>query len=111
MATITFTAAGGIEATSFKSTSSRRFKKDIAPTKVSGLDIVNSTDVVDFKFISDNEGVPHVGFIAEDTNPILSTPELDGMDYTNCIGVLLKAVQELSAKVENLENEVKQLKE
>ena len=110
MATIKFTSAGGIEATSFKSTSSRKFKKDIAPTKVSGLDIVNSTDVVDFKFISDIKEVPHVGFIAEDTDPILSTPELDGMDYTNCIGVLLKAVQELTEKVENLEDEIRQLK-
>lgn len=103
MATITFTSAGGIEATSFKATSSRKFKKDITPTQVKALDLVNSTDIVDFKFIDDEEQTPHVGFIAEDTDKLLSTPELDGMDYTNCIGVLLKAVQELSERLEKLE--------
>ena len=103
MATITFTSAGGIEATSFKATSSEKFKKDIAPTQVSALDMIDSTEIVDFKFIDDEQQIPHIGFIAEHTDTLLSTPELDGMDYTNCIGVLMKAVQELSEKVKRLE--------
>ena len=112
MAQITFTSTGGITITgamsgaSFTATSSRKVKKDINPCLLSALDIVNSTDIVDFKFINDDEETPHVGFIAEDTDPLLSTPHLNSMDYTNCIGVLMKAVQELSEKVDKLEQKL-----
>lgn len=105
MASITFTAAGGITATTFTANSSRKYKKDIVPTKLqSAVDFIDKIDVVDFKYKEDEENTPHVGFIAEDTDPLLSTPDMNGMDYTNCIGVLLKAVQELSARVNELEN-------
>lgn len=107
MATITFTSAGAIQATSFTASSSRKVKREINPTLISALDVINSTDVVDFKYIDDFEDIPHVGFIAEDTDSILSTPDKNGMDYTNCIGVLIKAVQELSKKVDSLESKIK----
>lgn len=109
MATITFTSTGGITITgamsgaSFTATSSRKVKKDISPCLLSAVDIINSTDIVNFKFINDDENTQHVGFIAEDTDPLLSTSHMNSMDYTNCIGVLMKAVQELSKRVEELE--------
>ena len=106
MATITFTYDGGVSATSFTATSSRKYKKDITPTKLpSALDLIETTQVVDFKYKDDKENTPHIGFIAEDTDPLLSTPSMDKMDYTNCIGVLLKAVQELTARVKELEKQ------
>lgn len=107
MATITFTSAGAIQATSFTANSSRKVKREINPTLISALDIINSTDIVDFKYIEDFDDTPHVGFIAEDTDPLLSTPDKNGMDYTNCIGTLMKAVQELSKKVDLLEEKIK----
>jgi len=110
MASIVFTSAGGVEATSFKATSSRLAKKNIQPTLYNGLDIINKTQVVDYVYREDIENEPHVGFIAEETDPILSSPNQEHMDYTNCIGILIKAVQELSTKVEKLEKEVKELK-
>lgn len=96
------TVSGTVSATSFIATSSRKVKKDIEPTLVSAVDLINTVDIVDFKFINDDEERPHIGFIAEDTDPILSTPHLNSMDYTNCIGVLMKAVQELSEEIKEL---------
>ena len=45
----------------------------------------------------------HIGFIADDTPIELSSADQDKMDMSSTIGVLLKAVQELSAKVTALE--------
>lgn len=96
-------SSGTLTATDITITSSRKAKENIQSTHVKGTDIVDAIDVVDFTYINDPGKVPHVGFIAEDTNPLLSTPGRNKMDYTNCIGILLKAVQELSARVKELE--------
>lgn len=57
----------------------------------------------------DEEKDYRVGFIADDTNPIVSGKNQDIMDLQNCIGVLIKAVQELSQKCDLLENKIKEL--
>lgn len=101
-------ASGEISASSFNATSSIVFKENVVPTEYSGLDIVNDVSIVDFNYKNDDSKVKHIGFIAEDTHKILSGPKHDHMDYTNCIGILLKAVQELSKKVEILEEKVKE---
>lgn len=96
-------SSGTLTATDITITSSRKAKENIQSTHVKGTDIVDSINVVDFTYINDPDKVPHVGFIAEDTDSLLSTPGRNKMDYTNCIGILLKAVQELSARVKELE--------
>ena len=100
------TASGMIQANSFNATSSRKLKKEIKPTLVSALDLIDSVEVVDFIYKNDENEIPHIGFIAEDTDSLLSTPSHDKIDYTNCIGVLIKAVQELSEKVRALESKI-----
>lgn len=99
----------GVSATSFTATSSRKAKKDISPSLISALDIIKDTEIVDFKYINDTENIPHVGFIAEDTPEILSTPRKTQMDMVNCIGVLMKAVQEITKGTEALEKRIKEL--
>ena len=80
------------------STSSRKFKKDISTYEGDALDVLNKVEVVNYHYKSDEEGKDDkVGFIAEDTPSILSTINMNRMDMTNCIGLLIKAVQELSA--------------
>ena len=96
-------SSGTLTATEITITSSRKAKENIQSTHVKGTDIIDSINVVDFTYINDPDKVPHVGFIAEDTDSLLSTPGRNKMDYTNCIGILLKAVQELSARVKELE--------
>lgn len=99
----------GIQCSGFYVSSSRKVKENIEPTKVSGEDMINSVNVVDFNYIDDETHAPKVGFIAEDTDPLFSTRERKAMDSANCIGILMKAVQELSTKVKNLTSELETL--
>ena len=75
-------------------------KENIYPTTISAVDLINQTKIVDFNFKGFDE--PKIGFIAENTNTLLSGPEQNIMDHQNVLGVLMKAVQELSAEVEEL---------
>ena len=93
----------------FYVSSSRKVKENIEPTKVNGEDMINSVNVVDFNYIDDETHAPKVGFIAEDTDPLFSTKERKAMDSANCIGVMMKAIQELSAKVKTLTNKLESL--
>lgn len=86
------------------SSSSRKVKKNIQPYTSSALEIINTTQVVSFIYKDDPDKVVHYGFIAEDTAPELATEFHDRMDYTNCIGILIKAVQELEERVDYLMN-------
>lgn len=79
--------------------SSRKFKENIREDKRDALSIVNGTKVVDFNYIEDEEKADKVGFIAEDSNDILLDKEGKRVDLYNCVGILFKAIQELSDKV------------
>ena len=103
------TNTGSVLGYDFNAVSSRKLKENIRPTIISALDIIDKVNVVDFNYISDDEKKPHIGFIAEDTDPLLSTPHMNGMDYTNCIGTLLKAVQEITKGMEKLEKRIDKL--
>ena len=104
------TFAGTVTANDFEAVSSRKLKENIKPTLVSALDLIETVKVVDFNYINDDEKTPHIGFIAEDTDKLLSTPHQNKMDYTNCIGALLKAVQEITKGMEELKREIERLK-
>ena len=99
-----------IQAVDFIANSSRKCKENIKPTTISALDLIDGVEIVDFNYIADDEKTPHIGFIAEDTDSILSTPHLNKMDYTNCIGTLFKAVQEITKGIADLERKVEDLK-
>lgn len=93
---------GDVKATEFYRTSTRKIKKDIAPFSENATSILNGVDVVEYK-LKKGPDYKKIGFIAEDTHEYLSTPEHNVMDQGSSIGLLIKAVQELSAKVEELE--------
>lgn len=88
--------------TGFFVDSAREKKTEIYDTCIDAVDLINEVNVVDFKYKIDPD-VPKIGFIAEDTPSILSTPSEKNMDITNCIGVLLKAIQQLDARLRRLE--------
>lgn len=105
-AALAFTkATGALSSTIFNSTSSRRLKKSIKPFKRDALKIVNSIRIKEFNFKKDKEKTHRVGFIADDTDSILSGKNKDRFDINNTIGVLIKAVQELSKRIKKLEKE------
>lgn len=99
-------SSGTITATDITIVSSREAKENIKASELDALDLINGINIVDYTYKMDPKAIPHIGFIAENTDPLLSTPKKNRMDYTNCIGVLLKAVQELSKKVAALEARV-----
>lgn len=99
-----------IYANGFYATSSRKYKENIEKTSSSALDIIKQTEVVNFNYINDENKTPKIGIIAEDAPDILVSPDKGSIDTSNCIGVLLKACQELNERVEALEKEVTELK-
>ena len=99
-------SSGTITATDITIVSSKEAKENIKTSELSALDLINGINIVDYTYKMDPKAIPHIGFIAENTDSLLSTPKKNRMDYTNCIGVLLKAVQELSKKVAALEARV-----
>jgi hypothetical protein len=86
--------------TNFFSTSSRIYKTNIQTYAPSAIDIIKNVDIVSFNYI-DYEHTK-VGFIAEDSPIELSTETQDKLDTGNALGLLLKAVQELNTRIDNL---------
>lgn len=95
--------SGQLVATGFYQASSRELKTNINPFTRSALDIIRDVTVVSFNYKTDIIN-KHIGFIAEDTPEELSTRTKNVMDSNNTIGVLLKAVQELEARIKHLES-------
>jgi len=94
---------GNLYATNFYGTSKKEFKTGIKAFKEKALDIIKSTKIVKFFYKYDSEKVLKIGFIADDTHEYLSGTNHDMFDMQNAIGLLIKAVQELSEKIEVLE--------
>jgi hypothetical protein len=94
---------------SFVALSDAKLKENINPIQ-NGLENILKLNPVSYSMIFDNESKPHLGFIAQEIKEVLpsSISEFsDGtlaMDKSEIIAVLVKAVQELSAKVEALES-------
>jgi hypothetical protein len=100
----------------FTGTSDKRLKTDIAPTKIGGLDVLEKLELSEFRW--KNEGpygtLNPIGFIAqncEEAYPpmVTETPDhelgfdVKGVAPSVLIPVLVKAIQELSARVSELE--------
>jgi hypothetical protein len=91
---------GDLGSTNFFSTSSRDYKTNIQPFAPSALNIIDNTEIVTFYYERDViEDRLRIGFIAEDTPEELATKAHDKMDVNSSIGVMMKAIQELDAKL------------
>ena len=96
---------GDISCLSVTTTSARAKKKNIVHSERNAVEEINKIDIVDFFYKEDINNLDQkVGFIADDTDAIFSTRFQDKMDISNCIGMLLKAVQELSAEIKKLKS-------
>jgi hypothetical protein len=88
-------------------TSAKRYKKNIISLKDS-LSKVLQLNPVEFDWIRDNKH--DVGLIAEEVNEILPSlvqieeDEIQGIHYSRLTAVLINAIQELTKRVEKLEN-------
>jgi hypothetical protein len=99
----TFTSE--VTAPSFNASSSRKVKENISEAEENALEIVKNTKIVRYSYIDDPDSYMHIGFIAEDTPEIMTGKDSNTMALSDVCGVLLKAVQELTAKIEKLESE------
>lgn len=111
------------EALYFNATSDSRAKTNITPAKFSALSVVNNLPIYTFNYLSNPEKLT-VGLIAQEA----AQHDLDGfnmVDNLNATGlnndmmqmkesklvyILWKAVQELSAEVEDLKSQIHNLK-
>lgn len=95
--------AGSVYANNVQLTSSRSMKKDIQPFK-NGLDLIKSIDVVSYLYKQDaDDDDRKIGFIADDTDSWLSGKSKTKYNIGNTVGALIKAVQELEKKNQELE--------
>lgn len=98
--------AGTVKSGSFDVTSTRKKKKDIEDYKNSGLEIVDSLQIVTFKYKSDKKKRTHIGIIAEDSPMEILATDGKALSLADSVGVLFKAVQELSSKIQDLERKL-----
>jgi hypothetical protein len=94
-------------------TSDGRLKKDITTSDL-GLDFINKLNPVHYKWKDENLSTQvHYGFIAQEVEKVLGTKDIGmvnyskeydryGLNYTQFISPLVKAVQEEDKKVEDL---------
>jgi hypothetical protein len=94
--------------------SSRVSKRDIKPNEMNLKRILDSVDIVNYRFkdqvAADPEAPYHIGFIAEDTPELLSGEKRDGLATGDCIGLLLGVVKEQQTQIERLSREVEAIK-
>jgi hypothetical protein len=99
-----YSSNGGIGSPNFFITSTKDAKTNIQPYTGNGLDLVNATEIVRFKFDIDGlEDQSKVGFIAEDAPIEFSGPDHDKMILPTTAAIIMKALQELDAKLKVLE--------
>ena len=95
--------------------SDMRLKKDIGPTKINGLDKINNINLYEFIKIRSSTYHP-IGFIAQQLQEIVPEAVSESQDGILSVSKealvphLVKAMQELSAQVEELKKEVAELK-
>lgn len=105
----TIVASSTMTSTGFYQSSLRALKKNIKPFTKSALEILNGVDVMTYRYRND-DGNQHVGIIADDSHELLAGKNHDHFDQGNTTGLLIKAVQELTAKCDRLETELKTLR-
>ena len=98
--------------TAYNTSSDERLKENISEVN-DALSIVNKIPVKQFNFIEDENNTPVIGYIGQElikeyplAVSVIKTDEYDDhhmVDQSKMVAVLMKAVQELSAKVEELE--------
>lgn len=93
-------------ASGFYVSSLRSLKENIEPTKVKAIDLINTQEIVDFNYKADEDKAHKVGLIADDSDPLFLDKKGETVDLYNTCGILMKAVQELSKRVEELERKL-----
>ena len=104
------------------SSSDKRLKTNIKPTKVNALDMLNKIEMVEFNWKKDNK-FEKLGAIAQQVQSVEESFVVHDMDdkqtyndylrisYYNTIPYLIKGIQELSEENTNLKSQLKEMNE
>jgi len=94
---------GYLKAPGFEIVSALDAKIVLSDVTIDATALIEGVALKNFLYKADETREPKVGFIADWTPSVLSGTNQNHMDVANCIGVLMKSVQELSARVRELE--------
>ena len=100
---------GSVTAQSFLEGSLRILKENIEPLNKSGLELVNSLDIVTYDKIDGAKN--KIGIIADDSAKEFLSETQTEVDLYKTIFIQAKAIQELTDKTNNLENQLQDLRE
>jgi len=107
-------ATGGVTATTFTSTSDISQKNNIRNI-TNAVELINQINGVRFNWVSNNE--PSAGVIAQEVEKVLpevvrvDSTGIKAVNYNGLVGLLIEAIKEQQVHINNLHNEVNQLKE
>jgi hypothetical protein len=101
-------------------TSLSKFKENVTPLGLSGLETVMQLSPREYDWIGKEEGIKHdLGFVAEEVeavSPLLASysirdgvVELNGVKYERMTALIVKAIQEMWGKVVNHEGRIERL--
>ena len=93
---------GSVTATSFYESSLRKLKENIQPFEQSGVELIKELDIVTYDRIDGTKD--KIGIIADDTRKEFLSEEMTEVDLYKTIFIQAKAIQELTARIEKLEN-------
>ncbi len=108
-ASVNFYSNINMHSYSINNQSDIRIKQNIAPTQINGLGVLNSIDMKEFEWCGSEEYVP-IGIIAQqlevEAPELVETDDVAGLKSiktSNLIYYAIKAIQELSEQVEQLQ--------
>ena len=111
---VTFLRAKGITTPSLTQTSLESQKKNFEKLE-NALDIIKKVDIYKYNLKSEKDtDKKHIGFVIGDTynySKELTSKENDGADIYSLASCCLQAIKEQQEIIENLQNEIKELKE
>lgn len=99
------TVTGSVTSTGFYQSSLRALKMNIKTCELNATRIIDSLKIREFEYKKD-PGKKVVGIIADDEPSIVSGEKHDHLDMMNAVGLLLKSVQELNARLDKLEQQI-----
>lgn len=109
---------GNIDCVQVTQRSKESFKKNITEYKYNALNIIKNSEIYTYNFKTEtDEDKKHIGFVIGDEGGSYKTPEEvissngEGIDTYSMTSILWKAVQEQQKIIEQMQKEIKELKE
>lgn len=99
------TAYGEIYATGLTPSSVRELKKNIVPFNENAIELIKGTPVYNYNYIHElDTELPHTGIMLDEAPVQLADVRGLGIELYSMVSVLWRGVQQLSSRVEYLEN-------